>query len=140
MQSRRNDPVLPHEKQLQEYRGRESYEQQDKSGRGGRSAAFPQRDYPEYTERHPQPLDADQEETALEEDDYSRTDYGPTLHPAQAQESESRQRENQDFVNGGYAPEPGSQDPARAGKQENKDAGAAARSPARARRTRGHSA
>jgi hypothetical protein len=64
-----------------------------------------------YVERHPQPLDAQTDETAMEEDDYSRTDYGPRLYAADAQDRNSVQRENQHFVNGGYAPGPASSDP-----------------------------
>jgi hypothetical protein len=112
MPSRRNESTLPNEKHLQEYRGRESYEQQSKTGRGGRSAAFPQHDYPTEVERHPQPQavpaatpskDA-ADEYALD-DDYSRTDYGPRPTQTDPQEREELQRDNLQFVNGGYAPQ-----------------------------------
>lgn len=94
MQTRRSDP-----ERLHQYRGRESYEQQTGSGRGGRSAAFPQRNYPRYPERHPQPFEPPSEDYA-QDDDYSRTDYGPVRSSARQR---SVQTENQRFVNGDYA-------------------------------------
>ena len=103
MQSRRKESVLPNEKHRQEYQGRESYEQQSKTGRGGRSAAFPQHDYPTQVERHSQPLDSSADDYATGDDDYSRTDYGP-LHGSASDAREDLQQENLRFVNGGYAP------------------------------------
>jgi hypothetical protein len=91
MLTRRTDP-----ERLHPYRGRESYEQQSGSARGGRSAAFPQRDCPPYAERHAQPFEPRSDDYALD-DDYSRTDYGPRGR-------RGIQADNQRFVNGGYAP------------------------------------
>ena len=90
MQSRRQVAALPHEKHLQEYRGRESYEQQSDTGRGGRSGAFPQRDFPRYAERHPQPLETEEDEYCGLDDDYSRTDYGPRRYNAQTSEPQPK--------------------------------------------------
>ena len=99
MQTRRSENTPRREpERLHEYRGRESYEEQSRSGRGGRSAAFPQRDYPRYTERHPAPLDY------AGDDDYSRTDYGPLGYGARRRADSERMRDNQRFVNGAYAP------------------------------------
>jgi len=105
MQTRRTDPDPQREPgRLHEYRGRESYEEQDKRGRGGRSAAFPQRGYPAYTQRHAQPFEHRRDDYAPD-DDYSSTDYGPgyRAHPRDVQGE--RMRDNQRFVNGAYAPD-----------------------------------
>jgi len=104
MQTRRTDPTSPRERdRLHEYRGRESYEEQSPTGRGGRSGAFPQRDYPPYAERHPQPFDTRRDDYL--DDDYSRTDYGPWHpHGRVDREREARKRDELRFVNGGYAP------------------------------------
>ena len=86
-----------HDERRHEYRGRESYEQQRRAGRGGESGVFDQRDYPHdrpgpnYREQSAGRNDPDygsdqyrrssvrEREAAWNDynpDDYSRTDYG----------------------------------------------------------------